>query len=80
MRRAFMTQVVQVGRRGVLGSLLGGAFELGILVLKWAVIGAVVATALMVTGLVLFARWAVGEGRGKSVVAWHRDPSGYWRP
>jgi hypothetical protein len=80
MRRGYAAQVVQVGRRGVLSGLVGGAFELGVLVLKWTVIAAIVAMGLMVVGLIKFAGWVTGEARGRPAVQWYRDARGDWRP
>lgn len=80
MRRSSVAQVVHVGRRGVLGGLVAGSAELGLVVLKWTVIATVAAVILMVVGLVRLGAWAIREMRGKSVVTWHRDSRGYWRP
>jgi hypothetical protein len=78
MRRSSVVQVVQVGRRGVLDSLVGGAFELGILALKWAFIATVVAMALMVVGAVCLVRWVAGKSRDGSVIRWRDDIRGFW--
>lgn len=78
MRRAYVAQVVQVGRRGVPSGLVGGAFELGIFVLKWALIGTVVAMALMVVGAVWLVRWMAGKSRDGSVARWREDIRGFW--
>ena len=80
MRAAYAVEVGRVGRRGVLGGLLGGVAELGLMVLKWAVIGTVVAAILMVAGMVWLGRLLVGRVRGESPVRWVRDEGGYWRP
>lgn len=79
MRRAYVAQVVQVGRRGVLSSLVGGAFELGFLALKWALIGTVVAMALMVVGVVWLVRWMAGKSRDGSVAQWRENIRGFWQ-
>lgn len=80
MRRAYAAQVIQVGRRGVLSGLVGGAFELGIVVLKWTVVGTVVLCALMVVGLARVVCWTVERVSGRREVRWYRDAQGFWRP
>lgn len=47
--------MVRVGGSGPLTGLLGGAFQLAFLALRWAVVGTAVVAVLMVAGTV----WAV---------------------
>lgn len=77
MRHTYVAQVVQVGRRGVLSSLVGGAFKLGFLALKWALIGTVVAMVLMVVGVVWLVRWITGKSRNGSIIQWREDIRGF---